>query len=106
MQDIFLCPAKCASLPLLEISALARSIGAATQFRDFLHTRIGIWVAPERVIMVVDSKAALILARTSPAAVSTRLKNACVNIQLKLAKNSLSPYKNLFFISQERVRLP
>ena len=54
--------------------------------------------------MVVDSKCALILARTSPAAVSTRLKNACVNIQLKLAKNSLSPYKNLFFISQDRVR--
>ena len=105
LSDSFLAPAKAASLPLLEMSALSRSIGALTEIRDFLYSRVGIFVEPQRVIAVVDSKAALILSRTSPSALSTRLRNQCVNIQLKLSKNNLCPFKNLFFISQKIVRL-
>ena len=102
IADINLVPAKQVSIPLAEATSFLKAAGHAAEIKHFLTEEIKIKLPPNQCFFFVDSQALVLLCRSEPFSLSTRLKNVISNIQIKFQENDFCLFQNIFYYNQDK----
>ena len=103
IADINLVPAKQTSMPLCEAMSFLKVIGHTVEIREYLTREIGINLPVESCFYFLDNQAVILISRSEPYILSTRLRHTVAQIQLKLQENGFCLFKSIFFLDQKKI---
>ena len=103
VADISLVPAKQTSMPLNEANSFLKVIAHTVEIRNFLVEEIKISLPTENCYFFLDSQAVILVCRTEPYSLSTRLRHVVAQIQIKLQENEFCLFKSLFYLDQRKI---